>query len=123
MPFVASKWRSASMIEREFHRAFHEVFEDLLITRWRGPRSVRIFGRASVEEDEEKYHVKIALPDADAQELAVEVSEWRLTVRKPSVQGREESTLDFSHPIDTERVTARFESGILEVRGPKASWH
>jgi HSP20 family molecular chaperone IbpA len=117
---VAFKWQSASKIEQEFDRALNEVFEDLLITRWRGPRSVRILGRASVVEDEEKYHVKIALPDADPQELAVEVSEWRMAVRTPSAQGREESTLDFSHPIDTESVTARFEAGILEVRVPKA---
>lgn len=117
---MASKWRSASTIEREFDRAFNEVFEDLLITRWRGPRSVRNFGNALVVEDEENYRVTITVPDADPEELAVEVSEWRLAVRTPTARGREESTLDFSHRIDTERVTARFEAGILEVTVPKA---
>jgi HSP20 family molecular chaperone IbpA len=108
------------MIEQEFDRAFNEVFEDLLINRWRGPGHVRNFGKALVAEDEEKYRVTIALPDADPQTLEVEVSEWRLTVRTPAADGREENTLDFSHRIDTERVTARFEGGILEVMVPKA---
>ena len=108
------------MIEQEFDRTFNEVFEDLLIERWRGPRSVRNFGKALVVEDEENYRVRISAPDADPEELAVEVSEWRLSVRTPTPDGREENTLDFSHPIDTERVTARFEAGILEVRVPKA---
>ncbi len=118
---VTSKWLSASQIGEEFDRAFNEVFEDLLITRWRAPRRVRNFGKALVVEDEEIYRVRIALPDADPRKLEVEVSEWRLAVRSPTAQGRAESTvLDFSHRVDTERVTARFEAGILEVRAPKA---
>ena len=108
------------MIEQEFDRAFNEVFEDLLIKRWRSPRSVRNFGKALVVEDEERYRVTIAVPDAAPEELVVEVSEWRLAVRTPTAQGWEESTVDFSHPIDTEQVTARFEAGILEVMVPKA---
>lgn len=108
------------MIEREFDRAFNEVFEDLLIKRWRGPGRVRSLGKALVVEDEENYRVKIALPDADPQKLEVEVSEWRLSVRSTAEDGQEENTLDFSHRIDTEHVTARFEGGILEVMVPKA---
>ncbi len=50
-----------------------------------------------------------------------EVSEWRLTVRIPTVQGHQESTFDFSHRVDTERVVARFEAGTLEVILPKTS--
>jgi len=115
---MASKWQSASMIVGEFDRALDEVFEDLLIKRWRRPGQVRNLGRALVMEDEETYRVKIALPDADPAKLEVEVSQWRLAVRTPNRQG--ESTLDFSHRIDTEAVTARFQAGILEVIAPKA---
>jgi HSP20 family molecular chaperone IbpA len=117
---VASKWSSASIIEHEFDRAFNEVFEDLLIKRWRGPRDVRSFGKALVSEDEDNYRVKIAFPDAQPEKLEVEVGEWKLTVRGPTSGGHGESTFDFSRRIDTERVTARFEAGILEVTVPKA---
>jgi HSP20 family molecular chaperone IbpA len=108
------------MIGEEFDRAFNEVFEDLLIKRWRGPGRVRDLGKALIVEDEEYYRIKIALPDADPQKLEVEVSEWRLAVRTPTAQGRRENALDFSHRIDIERVTARFGAGVLEVIAPKA---
>ena len=108
------------MIEQEFDRVFNEVFEDLLINRWQARRSVRNYGDALVVEDEDSYRVRVAAPEANPNELAVEVSEWRLVLRIPTGQGLKESTLDFSHAIDIERVTARFEAGILEVTVPKA---
>jgi HSP20 family molecular chaperone IbpA len=108
------------MIERDFDRVFNEVFEDLLINRWRARRSVRNSGDAVVVEDEDSYLIRIAAPEANPNELAVEVSEWRLVLRIPTVQGLKESTLDFSHAIDIEHVTARFAAGILEVTVPKA---
>jgi len=108
------------MIEQEFDRIFNEVFEDLLINRWRARRSVRKDGDAIVAEDDDSYRVTIAAPQADPDELEVEVGEWRLVLRIPAAQGLKESTLDFSHAIDTEGVTARFEAGILEVTVPKA---
>ena len=117
---MTSKWRSTSFIGHEFDRAFNEVFEDLLIKRWRDPSRVRNFGKALVLEDEDNYRVKLALPDAEPETLEVEVSEWRLTVRLPTPEGRDESTLDFSRRVDTVRVTARFQAGILEVILPKA---
>jgi HSP20 family molecular chaperone IbpA len=106
------------MIEQEFDRVFNEMFEDLLIRRWRGPGRIRDLGKTLVVEDEENYRVKMTLPDADPHKLEVEVSEWGLTVRRAPPDGQE-NTVDFSHRIDTERVTARFEAGILEVTVPK----
>jgi HSP20 family molecular chaperone IbpA len=108
------------MIEREFERAFDEVFEDLLIKRWRGSRRLRNLGKAVIAEDEENYRVTIAVPDVDPEKIEVEVSAWRLTMLIPTEQGREENALDFSHRIDTEHVTARFEADILEITIPKA---
>jgi HSP20 family molecular chaperone IbpA len=117
---VVSKWQSALSIGEEFDRVFDEMFEDLLIKRWRRPERARDLGKALVVENEDNYRIKIALPDADPEKLEVEANEWRLTVRIPTAQGQAESILDFSHRIDIEHVTARFEAGILEVFAPKA---
>jgi HSP20 family molecular chaperone IbpA len=108
------------MIGQEFDRAVNEVFEDLLIKRWRGPGRIRHLGKAMIVEDDETYRVKIAMPEADPDKLEVEVSKWRLAVRSLAAQTPEEHRLDFSHCIDIERVTARFEGGILEITVPKA---
>ncbi|SRR5579875_243199 len=117
---VASRWHRALTIEEEFNRTFNELFEDLLIRRWRAPGEIRTFGNALVLEDEDSYRVRLALPEAEPAKLEVEASEWRLTVRSPSARGQTESKLDFSHRIDPERVTAHFEAGILDVTVPKA---
>jgi HSP20 family molecular chaperone IbpA len=117
---VASKWQPASIIGEEFDRVFNDVFEDLLIKRWRRPGRARNLGKALVVEDEESYRVKMAMPDADPHKLEVEVSEWRLVVRSRIAPKAEANTLDFAHRIDTELVTARFGAGILEVLAPKA---
>jgi HSP20 family molecular chaperone IbpA len=114
---VASKWGSSSMIGEGFDQAFDELFEEILITRWRGRERVRDLGNAVVAEEEERYRVKIALPGANPDKLQVEVSEWRLLLLE---EGREDSALDFAQRLDTERVSARFEDGILEVILPKA---
>jgi HSP20 family molecular chaperone IbpA len=117
---VASRWQSLSIIGSGFERAFDEAFEELLIKRWRRPERVRHLGRALVIENDESYRIKMALPDADPEKLDVEVSEWRLMVRMPASPGDGEETLDFSHCIETERVTASFEQGVLEVFAPKS---
>lgn len=117
---MISRRHAAFFIEQEFDRVFNEVFEDLLINRWRARGGTRNYGDALVVEDEDKYRVRIAAPDADPNELAVEVSEWRLVLRIPTEHGPKDRALDFSHAIDTERVTARFEAGMLEVTVPKA---
>jgi HSP20 family molecular chaperone IbpA len=108
------------MIRHEFERTFNELFEDLLIRRWRRPGEVRNSGKALVVEDEEMYRIKIAMPHADPDELEVEVGEWRLAVRTRVAPGRDENTLYFSHRVDIDGVTARFDAGMLEVLAPKA---
>jgi HSP20 family molecular chaperone IbpA len=108
------------MVGDEFDRAFNEVFEDLLIKRWRRPGRVHDYGKALIVEDDENYRIKIAMPNIDPRQIEVEAGAWRLVVRAPMAHGRGENTLDFSHRIDTERVTARFEADTLEVLAPKA---
>ena len=118
---MASKLILASIIGDEFERTLDELFEDILITRWRPQARIRNFGDALVAEDEEVYRIKIALPDIDPQELEVEVSEWRLRVRLPVGSGHQERTFDFAHRVEIERVSARFDAGTLEIILPKAS--
>jgi HSP20 family molecular chaperone IbpA len=123
---VASKLILASLVGDEFDRAFDELFEDILITRWRPSARVRKFGDAVVVEDDEAYRVRIALPGADPQTLEVEVGEWRLLVRIPNppasgLARQQERSFDFAHSLDIEQVRARFESGTLEIVLPKTT--
>jgi len=116
---VASRLIYSSLFEQEFERTCNELFERILIRNWRSPVRVRSLGNAVVAEDEEAYRVQLAVPGADPQKLTVDVSERRLTVRMGGVEGPLESTFDFSHHLDPERASARFEAGILEIILPK----
>jgi HSP20 family molecular chaperone IbpA len=102
----------------DFERAFDELFEDLLITRWReNPR--RTLDRVLVADRGLHYEVKVPTAAADPNKVMVEVSDWRLVVRFPGSAGEVENTFDFEHPVECERVSAKWESGLLWIVLPK----
>jgi HSP20 family molecular chaperone IbpA len=103
----------------DFERAFDELFEDLLITRWRENRRGTVVDRALVADRGPHYEVKVPTAAAEPNAVAVEVSDWRLVVRFPGSAGEVENAFDFEHPIETERVSAKWEAGILWVVLPK----
>jgi HSP20 family molecular chaperone IbpA len=125
---VASKVFLTSLVGDDLDRTVNELFEDILITRWRPSARTRNFGDAFILEDDEAYRVRIALPAADPQDLDVEVSNWRLLVSIPIpaartglAAARQQRTFDFAHSVEIERVKARFENGTLEIFLPKST--
>lgn len=103
----------------DFGRAFDELFEDLLIARWRENRPRGGVERALVFDRGSHYEVKVPTAVAEADAVAVEVSDWRLIVRYPGAAGEVENTFDFEHAIECERVSAKWEAGMLWVVLPK----
>lgn len=103
----------------EFERAFDELFEDMLIGRWRMPR------RRSVEHlmrDRGLYYeVTLSTGDVDPGRIDVEATEHQLRVRVPTAAGGIEGSFDFPHPVDRARVKARWARGVLRIVLPKAN--
>lgn len=110
--------RSGPLQFGDFERAFDEVFEDLLITRWRETRR-RTLDRALVTDHGPHYEVTVPTAGADPNAVAVEVSDWRLVVRFPGPSGEVENTFDFEHPVECESVSAKWNSGVLRIVLPK----
>jgi HSP20 family molecular chaperone IbpA len=102
----------------DFERAFDELFEDLLINRWRETRR-RVVDRALIVDRGPHYEVKVPAAGADPNGVAVEVSDWRLVVRFTGTDGAVENAFDFEHPIDCDRVSAKWDAGVLWVVLPK----
>ena len=102
----------------DFARAVDELFEDLLIARWRENRR-RTLERPTVNDHGLHYEVKIATGAADASAIEVEVSDLRLVVRFPGPGGAVENTVNFTQPIECEAVSAKFTSGVLSIVLPK----
>jgi HSP20 family molecular chaperone IbpA len=102
----------------DFARAVDELFEDLLITRWRESRR-RTLERPRVIDHGLHYEVKVATAGAEPKALEVEVSDLRLVVRFPGAAGAVENTFNFAQPVDSEAVSAKWNAGVLSIILPK----
>ena len=94
----------------EFETAFDSLFDEFLISRWRGNDS-----RTAVDDLGDRYQVRMKGIAADPDKLDIEASERRLIVRVTGQQSRSERIVTFRHAIDTTAVTARIIDDVLEV--------
>ena len=102
----------------DFARAVDELFDDLLIARWRENRW-RTLDRPRVTDHGLHYEVKVATGAAEPKALEVEVSDLRLVVRFPGAAGAVENTFNFAQPVDSEAVSAKWTAGVLSIILPK----
>jgi HSP20 family molecular chaperone IbpA len=103
----------------DFERVFDSLFDDLLISRWRGLPRIAAETRARVADLGDRYEVRMAHPETEAREIDIEASDRRLVVRSASSTGQGERVIDFPHPIDVEGTTAELKAGELKVTLPK----
>jgi HSP20 family molecular chaperone IbpA len=102
---------------RDFKSVCDEMFDELLVARWRGrPGSS---DRLAAVDHGESYQVTISTADADPNALELEVSDHSLRLRIPAWSGSVQNTCHFPHPIDSDRVTASWRDGVLQVTLPK----
>jgi HSP20 family molecular chaperone IbpA len=102
----------------DFTRAVDELLDDLLITRWRESRRPT-FERPLVIDRGAHYEVTVATATADARAIEVEVSDSLMVVRFAGPVGPVEHTFDFAHPVESDAVNAKWNSGLLEIVLPK----
>lgn len=101
----------------DFERAVDQLFEDLLLSRWRIPA----FEYAPVVDHGGYYEVHIAAAGADPNRIEVEVTERRLHVRIAGVARPVDRSFELAHAVDPAGVTARWTREVLEIRLPKKS--
>jgi HSP20 family molecular chaperone IbpA len=102
----------------DFARTVDELFEDLLLARWRETRR-RTLARPQVRDHPSHYEVTLAIAQADPNAMEVEVSDLRLIVRFQGSAGVVENTVDFALPIECDAVSAKLNSGVLSIVLPK----
>ena len=104
-------------IVADFQRDFDELFDELLIGRWRAPATVS--DPAMVLERENAYEVRLCTGAFKPSELEVVVNEKNLTVRAMHADNPWERQLNFTDPVQTEEVSAKWANRILTVVLPK----
>lgn len=100
----------------EFERAFDQLFEELLIDRWRtaGRRLGR--ERAIVIDCGSRYEVQISTAGLAHQQLGLDIDDHHLTVRAPNAGGGNwERSFTFKDAIDRDAVTTHWSDHVLFV--------
>ncbi len=103
----------------EFQRAFDELFDDLLIQRWRVSGAIGESEHAIVHDHADRYEVLIAIGDANPGDIDIEVSDRRLTVRVPGEPTGVAQAFSFSDPVQSDAVSAKAAQGTLAIVLPK----
>ena len=132
VPWSRNSQRANSMLE-SFNKDFDEFFEGF------GPRFSLLDERASsmgmpkvnLKEDKEHYFVEVELAGVKPEDVTLnlqdntlflkaekkmsEKSEKKDVHRMESFYGTLQRTISFNAKVDPERVSAKFENGILEI--------
>jgi HSP20 family protein len=113
-------------------RRFRRLFDGMpLMTGLMSPAAPA----ADVYETSEEFVVELEVPGFEEKELGIEVSDHVLKVSGTRVGGSEESDKDYRlrerlertfersfvlpAEVETDRVSATFESGVLEIHAPR----
>ena len=124
----------------DFRRDLNGIFNRLVTGSQPGnERPARILAavppiEAWVDKDEKKYHLSIALAGVDPKDIELDVQGNNLTVsgeQKVSEEkkdadfvyqefayGRFERTITLPEGVDTQKLTAEYKNGVLEITAP-----
>jgi HSP20 family molecular chaperone IbpA len=106
---------AGTIIFGDLEHAVDQLFEDLLVSRWRGPQAAQ----SLVVDRGEHYEVRIGAPGADPTLIEVEVTERRLNVRIPGPARAFNHSFELPLPVETVGVIARWSGEFLEIKLPK----
>jgi HSP20 family molecular chaperone IbpA len=116
---VARHWQ---LVQESFERSFDEMFDELLLSRWRLRTQGGGAGDSRLLEYEDRYEARVATGYADPRDVEVEVDDNRLmiAIRAGSFTPLKQ-VFSFAQQIDTPKVRARWWQGVLRVVLPKKS--
>ena len=124
----------------DLRHSFDQIFDRMLRgSSSTGDREVRTFVAIPpievwVDNNEKKYHLSIALPGMDPKDLQIDLQGNNLTVsgeHKSEAEkkganylerefslGRFERLITLPEGIDTEKISAEYNNGVLEISAP-----
>lgn len=146
---VPELWRPMTDLKAEIDRAFEQAFRGWprfggWLTDWDPFREMQtVFGKArlgrfpptDIDESDKEYTVSIELPGLDAGDIDLSVGDNMLTVKGEKKSEREEEEKGYHlaersygcfersfrlpEGVDTEKIDASFDKGVLKITLPK----
>lgn len=146
---VPELWRPMTDLKAEIDRAFEQAFRGWprfggWLTEWDPFREMHtVFGKArlgrfpptDIDESDKDYTVSIELPGLDANDIELSVGDSMLTVKGEKKSEREEEEKGYHlaersygrfersfrlpEGVDTEKIDAAFDKGVLKITLPK----
>jgi len=126
---VPSAWEEMERVQREMNKLLSNIAVDR-------PRSVSAFPAMNAWTTDEEEVVTATLPGLSPDEVELTIVNDVLTLsgerkseepaeetryhRRERVDGKFSRSIQLSFPVDSDKVTAAYENGILTVRLPRA---
>jgi HSP20 family protein len=126
---IPSAWEEMERVQREMNKILQNVATDR-------PRSASTFPSMNAWTNEDEEVVTAALPGLKPEDVDLAIVNDVLTVsgerknqapegeiryhRRERVEGKFSRSIQLSFPVDSDKVTAAYENGILTVHLPRA---
>jgi HSP20 family protein len=72
----------------------------------------------TVDHDKEKYHIEIEPPGAKKEEIELDMGDQSFCIKAPSEDVVYNACYTLAHTVDTRKVNATFNNGLLKVTLP-----
>jgi HSP20 family protein len=79
---------------------------------------IEVFPDVCVDHDEEKYHLEIELPGVKKEDINLEMGDASFCIRATKGDLVYNACYTLAHSIDTGKIKANFENGLLTVLAP-----
>lgn len=127
-PFLQDLW--------DFRRNFDDIFSRFFASPWSGePTEERNWlPAAECYVDQNRYHVRVALPGVESKDVSVQVHGNELTIsgkreqskeisrdrylQREFVYGNFERSIALPEGVEPDKVQARYNNGVLEIEAP-----
>jgi HSP20 family protein len=126
---LPSAWEEIERVQREMNKILRNA-------EYERPRSASVFPAMNAWTTDEEEVVTAALPGLNPDEVDLEIVNDVLTIsgerknqapggetpyhRRERVDGKFSRSIQLSFPVDSNKVSAAYENGILTVRLPRA---
>jgi HSP20 family protein len=146
LPSALQSWRPFESLQRQMDRLFDNFYSDFWQSRfrqpvfdiepsWQRPLGWGTAPAVDIVEKDDAYDIAAELPGLDEKDIEVKLTNGKLTIKGEKQEEKEEKKKDYylherhfglfersfqvPEGIDTDKIEANFNKGVLTVKLPK----